>query len=114
MSLSLPPDLLAPVASGTRRMQGTTESATTDAFGVVRAGAYGTKLSSTYEPLRGDASRGAVRKPCSRRMPSCLRVRDSQSTSAGSRAPSRVDETLPPKRESRLQRCEPTRPDGIG
>ena len=36
-------------------MQGTTESATTDAFGVVRAGAYGTKLSSQYQPLRGDA-----------------------------------------------------------
>ena len=48
-------ELLAPTASGTRRMQGTTETATTDAFGVIRAGAYGTKLSSTYEPLRGDA-----------------------------------------------------------
>lgn len=36
-------------------MQGTTETATTDAFGVVRAGVYGTKLSWVYEPLRGDA-----------------------------------------------------------
>ena len=48
-------ELLAPTASGTRRMQGTTETATTDAFGVVRAGSYGMKLSSVYEPLRGDA-----------------------------------------------------------
>ena len=48
-------ELLAPVASGTRRMQGTTESATTDAFGVVRIGSLGPKLSSMYEPLRGDA-----------------------------------------------------------
>lgn len=48
-------ELLAPTASGTQRMQGTSETAVADGFGVVRAGAFGTKLSSVYEPLRGDA-----------------------------------------------------------
>ncbi len=48
-------EMIAPVASGTRLVQSTAEAATTDAFGMVRAGAFGSKLSSLLQPLRGDS-----------------------------------------------------------